>query len=133
MKQNKPIKKSIRMYEMLAEICGAMANPVRLQILDLLATNEMTNSELLLELNIPKPNLTQHLNVLKEAGLLVARKEGLYSFCSLAVPQILDACGLMCGVLGEKIITKEREGTDLKKELVTIKRQIKSSFKRRNK
>lgn len=117
--QNKTQKKSqnTTIYEMQAEICGALANPVRLHIIDLLSDQEKTSTALLEELHIPKANLSQHLSVLKDAGILKSRKEGLFIYFSLSIPKIKDACSLVKSVLIEKITNKEKENNLLMKKL----------------
>ncbi|NJL26299.1 MAG: winged helix-turn-helix transcriptional regulator [Calothrix sp. SM1_5_4] len=106
-----------RRDELQAEICAALANPVRLEILDLVSSGEKTAAELLKELNIPKANLSQHLSVLKDAGLLRARKEGLYQYVSLAIPKIKDACSLVRSLLIEKVSKEEKLASDLMRAL----------------
>lgn len=105
------------MYEMQAQLCGALASPVRLHILDLLSEGEKTYTELLEELEIPKANLVQHLSVLKDAGIIQARKEGLFQYHSLAIPKIKDACGLVRALLVEKISQEEKKNIQLIKQL----------------
>ena len=102
---------------MQAEICGALAHPVRLEILDLLSEKEQNSGQLLEVLKIPKANLSQHLSVLKEAGLIKARREGLFQYFSLAIPQIKDACSLVKKVLHEKLTGEERRAFEAKKNL----------------
>lgn len=104
-------------YDLQAEICSALASPVRLQILDLLSTGEKTASELLEVLKIPKANLSQHLAVLKDAGIVHARKEGLFQYMSLSLPKIKDACALVRSVLLEKIALEEKQNSELMREL----------------
>lgn len=104
-------------YELQASICAALANPVRLHILDLLSEKEMTATELLEVLDIPKANLSQHLSVLKDAGIVAARKEGLFQYMSLAIPKIKEACQLVRVVLTEKVKNDEKRNSDLIKEL----------------
>lgn len=104
-------------YEMQAEICAALANPVRIHILDLLSENEMSSSELLEILKIPKANLSQHLSVLKEAGIINSRKEGVYQYLSLAIPKIKDACNLVRTILVQRIVLEEKKASALIKEL----------------
>jgi DNA-binding transcriptional ArsR family regulator len=104
-------------YDLQAEICGALANPIRLQILDILSEHEMTSSELLEILKIPKANLSQHLAVLKDAGVIHARKEGLFQYMSLAIPKIKDACTLVKSVLLEKIAMEDKRNSDLIRKL----------------
>ncbi len=108
-------KKTI--YDLQAEICAALASPVRLQILDLLSEGEKTASDLLEVLDIPKANLSQHLAVLKDAGILRSRKEGLYQYLDLAIPKIKDACLIVRTVLVEKIAHEEKKNFELIKEL----------------
>lgn len=104
-------------YDLQAEICSALASPVRLQILDLVSESEKTASELLEELEIPKANLSQHLAVLKDAGIIRSRKEGLFQYMSLSIPKIKDACALVRSVLLEKIAIEEKHNAELIKEL----------------
>lgn len=104
-------------YDLQAEICSALASPVRLQILDLVSESEKTASELLEVLGIPKANLSQHLAVLKDAGILHSRKEGLFQYMSLSLPKIKDACVLVRSVLLEKIAMEEKRNAEMIKEL----------------
>ena len=114
-------KKTI--YELQAEICAALASPLRLEILDLIAEGEKTSSDLLEVLDIPKANLSQHLSVLKGAGILTSRKEGLYVFMSLSIPKIKDACSMVRTVLIDKMEQEEKQNTKLIK---TLKKQTRS-------
>ncbi len=115
-KELKPSQKKT-IYDLQAEICSALASPVRLQILDLISESEKTASELLEVLKIPKANLSQHLAVLKDAGILHARKKGLFQYMSLSLPKIKDACALVRSVLLEKIALEEKKNAELIKEL----------------
>lgn len=111
------VEKNKTLYEMQAEICYALSHPVRLEILDILANQEMTSSDLLGILNIPKANLSQHLTVLKDAGILKTRKEGQFQYVSLAIPKIKDACFLVRGILADRIEGEEKRMSELKKNL----------------
>lgn len=90
-------------YERQALICRAFANPVRLQILDLVSNGERGVGELQDILHISKANLSQHLAVLKSAGVLVNRREGKQMYCSLAIPEVKEACTLIRKVLRAQI------------------------------
>lgn len=109
--QNKTI------YEMQAEICSALANPVRLQILDLLSEGEKTSSQILEQIKVPKANLSQHLTVLRDAGIVQSRKEGLFQYVSLSFPKIKEACALVRSLLIEKIAIEEKKNSELIREL----------------
>jgi len=92
-----------RIYEMQAKICKSFANPIRLRILDLLAKEEHTVTELQQVLKIAVPNVSQHLAILKNAGVVKTRREGKQIYCSLAIPEVKDACALVRSVLRAQI------------------------------
>ena len=118
MKRERQMKlKNEVIYELQAELCGALAHPVRLKILDLLGEKELNIGEIQGELGISGPNLTQHLNVLKKAGLLHARKAGVFQFCSLAMPQVRSACQVMSKVLEAKLLKTDAAARSLRSEM----------------
>jgi ArsR family transcriptional regulator len=88
-----------QVYEMQVRICKAFANPTRLRMLDLLAKREYTVAELQSELEITTPNTSQHLSVLKAAGVVGTRREGKQIHCFLAIPEVKQACTLIRNVL----------------------------------
>jgi len=92
-----------QVYEMQVRICKAFANATRLQMLDLLANRELTVSELQAALRIPTPNVSQHLAILKAAGVVGTRREGKQIYCSLTLPEVKRACGLIREVLRAQI------------------------------
>jgi ArsR family transcriptional regulator len=102
---------------MQAELCAALASPVRLQILELVSEGEKTSTQLQEILKLPKANLSQHLTVLKDAGIIQSRKEGLYQYMSLSLPRIKDACTIVKSVLAEKIEQEEKKHAELRREL----------------
>lgn len=55
---------------------AAIADPTRRRIVELLAERERTAGELVAEFDLSAPAISQHLNVLREAGLVVTRAEG---------------------------------------------------------
>ena len=63
-------------FERQAQICKAFASPVRLQILDLVSKGECGAAELQEALSISKANLSQHMSVLKAAGVVSTRRSG---------------------------------------------------------
>ena len=54
----------------------AIADPTRRRIVELLAERERTAGELVDEFDVSAPAISQHLNVLREAGLVITRAEG---------------------------------------------------------
>ncbi len=116
-KMSKISSNTSTIYEMQAEICSALASAVRLQILDILSEGETTSSDLLEVLVISKANLSQHLAVLKDVGIIQSRKEGQFQYMSLAIPKIKEACSLVRSLLVEKIGMEEKKNSELIREL----------------
>lgn len=110
----------LQIYELQAELCKALASPVRLRILDLISDGEKSGSQLLEVLQIPKANLSQHLSVLKGAGILKERREGQSRILSLAIPQIEEACELIRKVLAQRL---QLQGKETEKAWEGLKRQ----------
>jgi ArsR family transcriptional regulator len=64
----------------------AFADRNRLRILHLLLEGELCVGDIVQALDVPQPRVSRHLAYLRKAGLVQARKEGLWSFYSLASP-----------------------------------------------
>jgi DNA-binding transcriptional ArsR family regulator len=90
-------------YERQVGICKAFANPTRLRILDLVAHRDCAASDLQKDLSISKANLSQHLAILKAAGVLVTHRDGRRVYCHLAIPEVKQACALIRNVLRAQI------------------------------
>ena len=95
-------------FERQARICKAFAHPGRLQILDLVGESERGVSELQEALGISKTSISQHLSILKSAGVLATRREGKQIYCSLAMPEVKQACQLIRKVLLAQIAASHR-------------------------
>jgi ArsR family transcriptional regulator len=68
---------------MFESIFKALGEPTRLKIVKLLADRELCVCDLEEVMQISQPRISQHLKVLKHAGLINERKEGQRSICSL--------------------------------------------------
>lgn len=101
------------LYRMQAGICRVLAHPRRLRILDLLAGGEKSSQQLGRELGISKMNLSQHLALMKHAGLVESRTEGRAALHRLAFREIKDACGMIRNVLAARL----ERGSELAKSL----------------
>ncbi len=58
------------------DVYGAIADPTRRRILELLTVNEMSVNALARRFPVTRPAISQHLGVLRDSGLVSARKEG---------------------------------------------------------
>jgi DNA-binding transcriptional ArsR family regulator len=90
-------------FERQARICKAFANSTRLRMLDLLGKCDWPASELQKHLGISKANLSQHVAILKAAGVVASRRQGKAMYFSLAMPEVKSACQLIRDVLRAQI------------------------------
>ena len=93
-----------KLYELQAELCKTLSNPKRLEILDILKEREEISVNSLAEmLEIPKANTSQHLAVLRQAGVVNTRKDGINVYYSLRSDKITEACYLTRDILLERL------------------------------
>jgi DNA-binding transcriptional ArsR family regulator len=75
----------------IAAIGRALADPKRLCVLEVLAAGERSVSDLSREASCHVPNMSQHLAVLRAAGLVVSRRDGSTVYYRLTDPRVLEA------------------------------------------
>jgi len=86
-----------------AEILKTLASPRRLELLHLLAAGPREVGGLAAELGMTQPNVSQHLAVLRTAGLVDVERDGREARYRLADPDVMVACGVMRSVLERRI------------------------------
>ena len=94
---------TFREAEIRAKIIKAMAHPVRLMVIEFLKNGEHSFSELFDLFKLDKSTVSKHLLVLKEAGILSSRKEGIDMIYRLDVPCILDFFGCVTAVIESNV------------------------------
>ncbi|MGK2934605.1 MAG: ArsR/SmtB family transcription factor [Gemmatimonadaceae bacterium] len=94
-----------RIYEQLARIGKAVASGRRMELLEILAQGERTVEKLAKETTLSVANTSHHLRALRDAGLVDARKEGLYVHYRLADPSVYELLRLMRGI-GERHLSE---------------------------
>jgi ArsR family transcriptional regulator len=97
----------LKVFELQAEICQTMANPKRLQIVNLLKNGELSVGEMVRAMGVPKANVSQHLSIMRQKGLIISRREGTAIFYRLASPKITEACSIMREVLLTLLASQE--------------------------
>lgn len=94
-----------QIYKLHASICHTLANPKRLEIIDKLRARELSVTALAEALEVSQANLSQHLAIMRQKGIVTSRREGLNVFYKLSNPKIIQACELMRQVLLEHLET----------------------------
>ncbi len=86
----KPRQFKSNLYKELAAVTKSLSNPHRLEILDLLAQGSFPVEYVAAHTQIPIANASQHLQVLKNSGLVATQKEGKYVYYRLKSEQVLE-------------------------------------------
>lgn len=96
-------KFDLEIFERQSRICKAFAHPKRLQLLDLIGNGELPVAEIQKQLRVSKANMSQHLSVLRSAGVVTTRRNGKQVYCALAIPEVKSACHLLREVLRSQL------------------------------
>lgn len=83
-----------------AAIARALADPKRLCVVERLAIGEQSVSDLSRDVGCRVPNMSQHLSVLRSAGLVTSRREGSTVLYRLVDKRVLEAYRLLHQVAG---------------------------------
>ncbi len=96
-------KKKLQIFEKQAQITKAVAHPLRIAILDFLKTGPQCVCDIAQHLGSERSNVSRHLSVMTNAGVLESRKEGLKVIYALRTPCILDFFACITGVLKQQL------------------------------
>ena len=83
-----------KLTRMRARIFKALADPIRLKIIEFLRNGEKSVCEIVPNVGISQPLVSRHLAILKKCGLVKCRREGnrrLYSVTNPAIFRVIDA------------------------------------------
>jgi ArsR family transcriptional regulator len=83
------------LYILHADFCKFMSNPKRIEILFLLGEKALCVDEIATAMEVKVPNISQHLAVMREKGVVAARREGNKMYYTIANPKTLQACIIM--------------------------------------
>jgi ArsR family transcriptional regulator len=92
-----------QLYELQAETCRTLANARRLEIIHVLATGPREVGRLAAEMSVSQPNVSQHLAVMRAAGIVEAERDGREVRYRLTDLDVVVACDLMRGVLRRRL------------------------------
>jgi len=92
-----------RLYELKAQVLGAVSHPLRLAIVDCLAERRRCVCEIAEWVGAQRSNVSRHLAVLLGAGIVSCRKEGLNVIYSLRTPCLVQYLSCVTDVLRERL------------------------------
>jgi DNA-binding transcriptional ArsR family regulator len=83
----------------IAERFRLLAEPTRLRLLDLLADRERSVGSLADELGCTQANVSKHLALLADAGVVGRRRDGLHTYYCVVDEAVFALCGQVCETL----------------------------------
>ena len=96
--------------ELIAQRFRVIGEPTRIRILDALRDGPRTVNELTDALGGTQQNVSKHLGVLAQAGVVARVRDGNHVRCAIADPSVFDLCEIVCGGL-------RRQASDLEELL----------------
>jgi ArsR family transcriptional regulator len=101
-------KRELELYKLQADLCKAFSDPKRLLIISELRKGQKSVGDLVRILAAPQAAVSRHLAVLRERGIVDARREGNNVFYSISDPRVCDACDIVYQILMARIEKSQR-------------------------
>ena len=86
-----------------AEICGGLADPKRIAILYTISERPLSVTEITEALEMPQATVSRNLKILRDRGMVIARREGANIYYSLGDKRIIRALDLLREVLADNL------------------------------
>ncbi len=93
------LERASRYFSLLAE-------PARLRILQAVCEKECSVQEIVGQTGLPQPNVSRHLSLLFNAGVLSRRREGTFVFYKVSDPLVTQLCRTVCAHLATTELAK---------------------------
>jgi DNA-binding transcriptional ArsR family regulator len=91
------------LVDLIAQRFRVLGEPMRVRLLDALRDGPMTINELTLKLGATQQNVSKHVGVLTQAGLVGRRKDGNRVHCFVADESVFDLCEMVCGGMRRQV------------------------------
>ncbi len=101
-------KKKQLLFEKQAEIAKAIAHPLRIAVVNFLKDGEQCVCDIARHVGSERSNVSRHLSIMVNAGLLEYRKEGLKVIYKLKTPCILEFFSCVSRVLKQQVKDNKR-------------------------
>jgi DNA-binding transcriptional ArsR family regulator len=102
MKKDKQQIMSPDLVRLVAARFKVLSEPLRIQILRVLESGEASVTSVTRSVNSTQPNISKHLRILQDEGLVSKRQEGNTVYYQIADKSVFKLCKLVCGGLEER-------------------------------
>jgi DNA-binding transcriptional ArsR family regulator len=89
--------------DLIAQRFRALGEPARIRLLDCLRDGEASVRDLEQATGLSQQNVSSHLGVLLQAGMVSRRREGNFSIYAIADDSVFELCELVCGGLRRQL------------------------------
>jgi DNA-binding transcriptional ArsR family regulator len=91
------------LVELIAQRFRVIGEPMRIKLLDALRDGDATVSELVGRLGASQQNVSKHLGILHQAGIVGRSKQGTFVRYGIADASVFDLCEQVCGGLRQQV------------------------------
>lgn len=103
MKPSQPLPEPL--VDLIARRFRVLGDPTRIQLVDRLRDGERSVNELASELGAGQQNVSKHLTVLADAGIVARRKDGNHAYYRIVDDGVLGLCEDVCGSVQQQLQT----------------------------
>ena len=103
------------LVDLVAARFRTLAEPLRIRILQALQGGERNVTSLVDAVGSTQPNVSKHLRILQDAGLVGRRQDGNSVFYSIADPSVFDLCDAVCSSIGARFTQHASVATELRR------------------
>jgi rhodanese-related sulfurtransferase/DNA-binding transcriptional ArsR family regulator len=96
------------LFDAFAQVGKGLASGRRIELLDVLANGERSVEALAGQTGLSLANTSQHLQLLRQAGLVAMRRQGTFVYYRLASPRVLDLCRALRALAAAELAEVER-------------------------
>lgn len=109
----RPRNLSNEAIQLVAARFRVLGEPLRIRLVQALHERERTVGDLVGIVGSTQPNISKHLRVLQEAGVVGRRQEGNSVYCFIADPSVFELCNVVCDSLETKFNESARVAAEL--------------------
>jgi DNA-binding transcriptional ArsR family regulator len=106
---------SIEAVDLVATRFRTLGEPIRIRILQSLQNGEQNVTALVAAIGSTQPNISKHLRILQEAGLVGRRQDGNNVYYAIADPTVFDLCDAVCNSIGARLTKHASIATELRR------------------
>jgi DNA-binding transcriptional ArsR family regulator len=91
------------LVELIAERFRVLGEPTRIRLLDRLREGEATVIELTELIGTTQQNVSKHMRLLQQSGIVARRKQGNYAYYRIVDAGVYELCEAVCGSLNRRV------------------------------